>query len=366
MCTAVKLLHKTFVIATCAILSFGLAGVCQAVERFPARATEDISRIRDEFLMLHGRVEFLFVVDEKSPTILWDEARSHIELKGRANDLVNRHRVASIVLALWSYLDVREYKDDACVCLLAAIGGELSGSLKSHVFDVPMCKWRIRRFFGESDDWYPHQELFNRERILSESQTNATTRANYIEEMKKALADKDLRTKNPLEVMEIFNILYDLKAYNAADSILDYLYYNQKTGNDFVIPNKMCADSGRFPDGTLNAIALLSVFGTNCLPSVLMRFANASEGEQSMAVGGGGLPVYAIRFFYLQDIKEVEAIQRINGFIEDHTELSERQRNVLRNLIVVIREKKHRAFFMDQSDWAAPKPTNSVPARVGP
>jgi len=83
----------------------------------------------------------------------------------------------------------------------------------------------------------------------------------------------------------------------------------------------------------------------------------------SCEIGGGGLPLLSINYFWLMHIKEAQAVECVEAFIRAHQDYTEQQIANLNVILDAIKTKKYRPFFMNGSDWFAPVATNAPPTK---
>jgi hypothetical protein len=338
-----------------------------AMERVEVEAKQAES-VRKAFRELERPFDVRTIVDRPSTIRRYDTSSAHIELRGKARIFVDTTGANELIVALWPYLDDPQYDADACMCLLSKLKTPISAAyplaksadnLKKHWPQerksmVSMSKGAARGALGQPDWWYPHPVLFDRVAVLTESKTNAPARANYIAAMRKALEDPKIRTENPLGVHETLSALSALHATEAAQSYVDYLLFDRRTGKDFRLTTTNIVQLIDFTD-SLPMEACLPQLKLNATPLVLTRIANATPEEMSCEVGGGGLPLLSINYFWLMHIREEQAIETVEGFKRNHQEMAESQIANLDVILDAVKAKKHRQFWMDGSDWAAPK-----------
>jgi hypothetical protein len=352
--------------------------IARADDRAPSE--ERLTVVRKQFMTIKHPLSFHLNVEKTSSSVKYDNSRAFIVLDDDAKRLAEVNTENELIHGLWPFLDEHAYDSDAMLILLACVHAHVSEGYAIH-YDarsddpdswprqredmIAFCKTQCRRFLGQPEWWYPHKVLFDRDTVLAESKTNALARTAYIAAMQKALADPKIRSDNPLEVKSILGLLCELDANEAATNFCDYLFYDWKTASEHRIQEHDKSDQGIYPVSSLAAIACLARLGEKSMPQVFDRFANATPEECSMQVGGGGLPILAIRYFYLQFMKETDAVKKLEDYKQEHPNLTELQITALNSILDAIKTKKYRPFFMDHSDWAAPKTasTNAPPTK---
>ncbi len=336
-------------------LGRSVSGGAEAV--FDNRYEDRIAKARQEFLAIHGRVPYRFVVDKEPTTWKYDDAQSHVQLEGAAMDLAKRYGVADLAAALWGFLDDTQYASDACACLYGTVKAKLPGRSPKILQDAAYCKWVVRDALNQPDYWYPHKVLFDQASVMRDRKDPAARRRN-IEAMVKALADPKIRTENPLEVENIQSLLAILGAKEAAPRFVDYLFYDFRTGADYRIK-----EGDSFAQGTFEKVpgctVRLAKLGPEFVPLVLDRLSRTTKQERSIDVGGGGAPVFALCYFYCLHITEEQAAKAIKHFVASQSSLTTDQVAALDELVEVVKLKKYRPSFFAGS-WAAQPATNGV------
>lgn len=344
--------QRKFLILLLTILLIHCAWGGPPVEPIPNLT--QLPKCRADFIGLQTNIVYRFVVDREDSNWKEDNSSSHVELLGETANFIGKYDLPTLALSLWPLLDDPARAADASACLFGAMKTQLGGTSPAIVKDTQLCKWAVRRAFNQPNWWYPHQILFDRETVLIESKTSAVVRANYIAAMQKALADPKIRTENPLEVKSILGLLCELKAVEAVATFCDYLFFDWKTGSDYIIQDVERTKLGEYPSSALAAIACLARLGEPCFPDVINCFANATDIEYSAIQGGKGVPILATRYFHLRMMKEEDALQKIDAYKKSHRSLTDRQAARLDTLVNDIRAKKYRPSSMKGSDWAAP------------
>jgi len=211
-----------------ALYSITLTAWCvKAQVDFKVPTDDEIRRARETFASLPRPIEYSM---ERTNTPLLILCR--IKLRNTTKKFADTISFCALAYALWPMLDVPKSNAEAAIVLLGASGEQFSAQSLTYIdasspgnWDsmgrtyIADCKRAIRLAFKQSDSWYPHKVLFDRETVLSESKTNEAMRAAYVEAMQKALADPKIRTENPLEAHNILLLLYSLDRQN---SVLGY------------------------------------------------------------------------------------------------------------------------------------------------
>jgi hypothetical protein len=175
-------------------------------------------------------------------------------------------------------------------------------------------------------------------------------RAAHIEAMVKALADPKIRTDNPLEVNSILLILDALKAREAAQSFVDYMFYDWRAGRDYrlndgdmlPLPRYDASKPHNLAQVQLPVLLYLPRLGDVSVPMVLRRFANATDEERSVAVGGGAATAIVIKYFMWLRFTEQQALDAIADYQNKERDLSKEQIGALGELADAIKTKKYR------------------------
>lgn len=332
---------------------------------------ERIEEVRKQFRDLRRPIEYESKVDRDDPRI----PLHWIELRGQAKAFAETFSKEELIHGLWNYMDDPSYDAEATILLLGAVGWrhveawKLTyrscsdpgnwAEVKKHFME--WCRIDCRRAIGEPPEWYPHKVLFDRETVLTASRTNAAARAAYIAAMQKALADPRIRTENPLEANSIILLLSALDAKEAANTFVNYMFYDWRRGGDYRMssPDDLVRNIYRVNPPLLTCLPRL---GKQSLPLVLGRLADATGEELSVQPGGGGAPVFAVQYFWLLNLTEAQAIKEIEDYKSARRDLTDKQVGSLDEIIDVIRMKKYRPSHV-RGDWAAPSATNTVPRK---
>lgn len=344
---------------------------------------ESIAHTRAAFLALSRPLAYKYVLDKpaRNPGATSLDAVSHIELYGDAKVLAENTPAAELIYALWPFLTNCMYDAEAFIVLEGALEPRIAGDWELNFVSlekpgswpgfrghsIEHCQRMCRSALNQPEWWYPHPILFDRQRVLAESKTNAAVRLAYIDAMVKALADPNIRSENPLEVKNMFGILSAMKAIEATPSFCNYLFYDWKTGKDHRISAQDDVSNGSYPGSALGAVACLARLGKGTVSLVLDRFSRASPEELSTNTGGAGIPVLAIRYFTLLGISEADAIKQINDFRVKDPNLPEARKAALDSIVDAIQGKKYRPDFLstERPEWSAPASTN-IPPRKQP
>jgi hypothetical protein len=289
---------------------------------------------------------------------------SWIELTGRTKSFATKHSAQELIYAFWPWFDDPAHAPEATILLLGLTGRKMMTRQKLSYADtahpgnwselatscIDECKIECRSALNQPNWWYPHQVLFDRETVLTESKTSAVVRASYIAAMQKALANPKIRTENPLEVKSILETLCVLDAREAAQSVVDYMFYDWRTASDYRLQEgDMISHTERASNKPHNlsniqlpAFLYLPRFGDACVPLVIARLANATVEERSVNTGGGATPAIAISYFMWLHYTEKQAVDAIRAYKRSHTELTEMQLGALSELLDAIESKKFR------------------------
>ena len=310
-----------------------------------------VAKIGQEFLTISKHVDYRIEVTRPRRSVRFDDGSSRIRLKGAALDMSKRYTLADLATGLWCYLDDPDHVLAASVILYAKAGETFMGAGGGgRPGNGESCKVTVRRALGQPEWWYPHPVLFDRGRVLAESKTNAVVRAAHIEAMVKALADPKIRTENPLEANNILLILDALKAREAVQTFVDYMFYDWRTGGDYRLREGDLIPPPRYDPNKPNnlsqvqlpAFMYLPRLGDVSVPLVLHRIANATAEERSVDVGGGAAPAIVIEYFRWLRFTEQQALDAIADYQSKHEDLSEEQKTALEEVAAAIREKKYR------------------------
>jgi len=327
----------------------------------PSRA--DVERARAAFLKISRPLAYKYVVDRKAQSP-FGYALSHIELFRDAKEFAKKTPATDLIYALWPFLTNHTYDAEAFIILQGALEPKMAGDWglnfldaahpgtwpQSRRYAVAHCQWLCRSALGQPEWWYPHPVLFDRGRVLAESKTNAVVRAAHIEAMVKALADPKIRTENPLEANNILLILDALKAREAVQTFVDYMFYDWRTGGDYRLREGDLIPPPRYDPNKPNnlsqvqlpAFMYLPRLGDVSVPLVLRRLANATEEERSVEIGGGAAPAIAVKYFMWLRFTEQQALDAIADFQSKEEELSTEQKAALAEVTAAILEKKYR------------------------
>jgi hypothetical protein len=356
-------------------MAMGGQAFAQAFTPSPPATPPDERKVeaaRNEFLALERPIEYRSVADRNDPKIYlhW------IELRGSTKMFADKWGTSVLVYALWGFLDDPVYDAESTIILSGHLGGRGIGAWhityrdRSNVGNWPQvkeyfaedCKNDCRSAMNQPSYWYPHPVLFDRATVLAESATNAAVRANYIAAMVKVLADPKIRTENPLEVQSILLILGALKAREAASTFVEYMFYDWRTGHDFVLTSTNQLKQSIY-EVNPPLLTCLRPLGKDVVPLILERFANASAQEVSCQPGGGALPVFLVNYFFLLGLKPDEAAALVEEYKADKVGPTETQLMRLDTLGRAIREGSHRAFFMKGGSWTPSVSSSSAPAQ---
>lgn len=343
-------------------ISIGCGFVClslAALTACAAPADSDITASRKEFLALRRPLAYASIADteDRNIPLYW------LELHGQSRFFFTKWGTETLVYALWDFLDDSTYSADSTIMLLGGIGKQHVGtwqlSYKSPSEQgnwpamaaelVRQCKRDSRSALGQPEWWYPHPALFDRARVLSESKTNAALRAAHIGAMVEALAGPGIRAGNPLEVRSALMILDALKAHEAVQTFVDYMFYDWRTASDYrlgegdlIPPSKYDPyKPNNLSQVQLPAFMYLPRLGDIGVPLALRRLSDATAEERSTEVGGGATPIIAIQYFRWLLYTEQQALKAVTDY-QGGAELSQSQKEALAEIIEVIVKKKHR------------------------
>jgi hypothetical protein len=228
-------------------------------------------------------------------------------LDGEAQRLADRYSTVELVYSLWAYLDDTNREAEAAVVLLAKTGKKMM---------------------------YPALTFRNATRPGNWSQF----RTGYLDYCRIACR----QVLGEPEYWYPHKVLFDFK-----------------TGRDYRVEAGDSISRGEYRDALMGPECLAQL-GSDALPFFLARLADATPEECSVEVGGGALPVLAVRYFYLLRLTEQTSVQSILDYKRAHRELTQRQALALDTVLEAVRSKKYRPFYMARSDWAAKPPTNAV------
>jgi len=338
--------------------------------------TNRVEKLKREFLSLKRPIAVGTFVEKTSTSLAFGNSIAYVTIGGDGKNFLEKSTVEELTYALWPFFEDDKYDADATLMLLCKLHVRISATYEltqdsqsvkrfwptERKGMIRLCKRSCQFALGEPDWWYPHLVLFDREKVLAECNDNPVARASYIAAMQKALANPNIRTENPLGVDETLGVLSALHAVEAAPTYVSYLLFDRTTGGDFRL-------------ATTNAMQLVdktdSLPFENCLPQlklkvaplVLARIANATHDEMSCEIGGGGLPLLSINYFWLMHIREAQAVECVEAFIRAHQDYAEQQIANLDTILDAIKTKKYRPFFMNGSDWSAPVAANAPPTK---
>lgn len=341
-----------------------------------------VAKIGQEFLTISKHVDYRIEVTRPRRSVRFDDGSSRIRLKGAALDMSKRYTLADLATGLWCYLDDPDHVLAASVILYAKAGETFMGAGGGgRPGNGESCKVTVRRALGQPEWWYPHPVLFDRGRVLAESKTNAVVRAAHIEAMVKALADPKIRTENPLEANNILLILDALKAREAVQTFVDYMFYDWRTASDYRLkigeaPSRHSSTTeaehyerttiGGIVQSPLPCIHILPNLGSDYVPLALRRIANSTPEERAVYEGGGAVTACALYYFIFLRFTEKQALDAITDYQDKEEDLSQEQKDALGELAEAIRGKKFRTDGLLKNSnpvvrtWA-PSYTNAPP-----
>ena len=345
--------------------------------------------VRQAFRELERPIEYILLRQGDSHGPM-----SFISLQGGASAFARRYSAAELVYALWPLLDSPEDDADAALILMGKLNvtlytdsftyrqpSERGNWSAMRTYCVETCRIYARRALGQPEWWYPHPVLFDRGRVLAESKTNAVVRATHIEAMVKALADPKIRTENPLEVNNILLILDALKAREAVQTFVDYMFYDWRTASDYRLkigeaPSRHSSTTeaehyerttiGGIVQSPLPCIHILPNLGSDYVPLALRRIANSTPEERAVYEGGGAVTACALYYFIFLRFTEKQALDAITDYQDKEEDLSQEQKDALGELAEAIRGKKFRTDGLLKNSnpvvrtWA-PSYTNAPP-----
>jgi len=326
----------------------------------------------------------------KSREIDMGDHVSWLELRGETRRFAEKYDVRVLAYALWPMMDAKKGDADAVIVMFGKIKqydaspdkltyrsyADQGNWARLRDSYIDACKIAYRQALGQPDWWYPHPVLFDRDTVLADSASNAAVRSRYIAEMQKALVDPKIRAENPLEVSSILMTLFALNATEAAETFVDYMFYDWRAAHDYRLlegdfgspTNGLPGRPHSFYQVQVPCTLYLPRLGESCVPFVIKRFADGTPEERSVEIGGGALPAFAVYYFVLLHYTEAKAVDAITAYEHLHPELSARQLDALNEIVVAIEKKKYRSDRFLLSDdtvtrgWA-PSATNSPSAR---
>ena len=339
--------------------------------------TNRIAQLKQAFLLLNRPIDVSTFVEQPSTSALYDNSVAYVTIGGDGKRFLESAPTLDLCYALWPFLENPQYDADSALMLFCKLHEriiaryELTQNSQSvanywpteRAGIIKRCKRLCQVALHQPDWWYPHQVLFDREKVLAESKDNRVARASYIAAMQKALADPNIRTENPLGVEETISLLSALNARNSASTLVSYLLFDKTTGMDFRLSSVSQLTRGILGNDKPPFVGYLPWLKREPLSLIFKRIADATPEEMSCEVGGGAIPYFMIDYFWIIDVSEKDAIDLINGYIHTCPDLSGKQCANLVIIIDAIRTKKYRPFFMKGSDWAAPIATNAPPTK---
>jgi hypothetical protein len=190
--------------------------------------------------------------------------------------------------------------------------------------------------------------------VQADCRDKPARRLEYIEAIVKILSDPTIRKENPLEVANLLLILNCLRAKEALETMINYMFFDSRIGADYRITKDDAFDKGRYT-GISGSVVGLAKIGKEYIPFVLRRFAKTTDEERSMNIGGGGAPVYALCYFFTLGMTEKDAIKAIEDYIfANQAKLDDKEKQALREILVVFKGKRYRPYYFD-GDWVVPK-----------
>jgi hypothetical protein len=359
----------------------------ERAREYKVPSNEEIAAARQRFLNLSRPLSYRHVIDKYGG--LMGGGMSHMELRGDALALADETSKVVLIYALWPLLDGEEHDAEAFVFLSALLGHKITHSFSMNplikdprtLLDVERLgehwprlksgrvhslKGACGRYLGKSGDWYPHEVLFDQEIVLK-GRSDAALRAKLIAEMREALRDPALASKNPLETGDIFGYLGMLKAKEAAPEAIAYLFFSWKQGGDFRLDTRRLnvrpdeVEDGLFQWWNLNFDCYIPLFlaenvGDLAIPMVLDRYARTSATERAVQDGGGCAPVFILRYFRALGYSRPQTVAAIERYFRERQEdLTKDQSGVINTLLDLVRGGKYqgdRRYFNDANGWS--------------
>lgn len=309
-----------------------------------ASAQKDFAEIRDRLEWKH-----LVTKSKKGIDIGNNQfVKSHIELCGKTLGFAEAYSLRELGAVLKPLLDDDKFGKPAAAILLGKSGDNINAERWDGLnLEMSISKFRLLDV---------HFSGFDYRDVMADCRDNPGRRLEYIEAIVKILADPAIRKENPLEVKNLLMILSFLKASEAVTTFVDYMFYDWTTGEDYRINNSDDLDRMKYNMknnifGTDMPYHYVSYFGEKYVPILLQRFANASEQERKTVVGGGGTPIHAMIYFKQLRITADKALEHVENYKREHTQLNDDQKAALDEIMTFIRERRFNSDDALKSDY---------------
>ena len=334
---------------------------------------ENVIQAKRDFDALRGNVEWKLVIDRQGGGFKGSHGACHIELEGKTGELAERYPVEVLDAALWD--DLEGDKDCAREASIVLYGKRATSFFANAFSDSLVENCRVKIFFSklglvrkgsyENSTLRPRFSGFDSQAVQSDIIANPSRQMEYIEAIVKILADPEIRYDNPLEVKNLLSILdiistgrylgLPAKAEETVPTFIDYIFWDQEIGEDYRLQEKdlRTEENGReiVPQGVskIPCYKYLPELGKAPIPNVLWRFANATEEERRIGIGGGGTPLFAMLYF-----RSFTTVDEALGYLDDFKranaeKLTDTQKEALDEIVTFIKEKRFRSERLSEN-----------------
>lgn len=149
-----------------------------------------------------------------------------------------------------------------------------------------------------------------------------------------------------------------LQAKEAANTLIEYFFWDPRSGGDYRIKSGDSFDRKTYECDKGFAYGMARL-GRENIGVVLRRYANTTPEERSMQVGGGGAPALVLHYLKELEMSPTDAENDIEVFIKHTSGLTEGQARVLRELQTIVKDKRYRPARFT-GEWAPVSGTNAV------
>jgi len=313
-----------------------------------------VDDIRARFQKLSHPINYSYVVDHRGATFDlkgMDPTYGHLELHRGTRRLAEECTLTELIHALWPYLDGPDRCSDAYIMLNAKLNTRMQDEYHYVRGNIENLKKECRRALLQDDEWYPHKVLFDYEEVRA-AWRDPVKRKQYIDGMQEALQDQKLRAENPLEVKNLLMLLSMLDAKEATSTFCEYMFYDWRTASDYrlgceddikpIANNQVLRKSHNVYVAPVPCTTYLPRLGAGTITNVLGRLADCTKEELSVLPGGGAAPAFAVNYFIRLGYSEPKARAAITAYKLAHSDLSERQKAALDEIMEAITTKKYR------------------------
>jgi hypothetical protein len=326
------------------------------------RYEDRVIQARKEFTALCGQKAWRLVIDKPDKGGYHSSGEAHIELDYAMEQFAKEYTAMESAAALWDMLD----DPDICLNAAAYVCGADKRLTSPNFSLMANKKDRVKMDLasrahipgggpkGPDFPFRPSFIGFDSQAVQADCRDKPARRLEYIEAIVKILSDPTIRKENPLEVANLLLILNCLRAKEALETMINYMFFDSRIGADYRITKDDAFDKGRYT-GISGSVVGLAKIGKEYIPFVLRRFAKTTDEERSMNIGGGGAPVYALCYFFTLGMTEKDAIKAIEDYIfANQAKLDDKEKQALREILVVFKGKRYRPYYFD-GDWVVPK-----------